>query len=86
MITINGKTYQGNSVQITGDKIIIDGKEVNEDSKKIDVVFNYPLENFEIENCNTVTINGDCTTVTSKMGTLKYKEKLKEMLPLKMVM
>lgn len=72
-ITINGKTYQGSSVNITNNKVIIDGEEVDDVSKEpvvyIDV---YPDKGSKVENVNTVsgdiTIHGNATSIKTTSG------------------
>ena len=72
-VSINGKTYTGNNVTITGDSVYIDGKlhdDSNDDSKTINVVVNGDLDSIEVETCNRITVNGDSKFINSKNGNI----------------
>lgn len=56
-ITINGKTYSGKNVSINGNKVIIDGKETNQNIDEIkEITIIGDVHNL---NCQCVTINGN---------------------------
>lgn len=66
MININGKTFSGNDVVINNGKIIIDGKEINnEDQKTININIEGNLDSLEVGSCNKLSIKGDVGTVES---------------------
>ena len=51
MIKINGKTYFGNSIQISNNKVIIDGKDVTNDHDSKEITITEKLELIEGELC-----------------------------------
>lgn len=72
MISINGKTYTGNSVTVANGKVMIDGKLADQDgSKEIYITVNGNVENLNIDYCDSLDIGGDCGTVQSTNGDLK---------------
>ena len=53
-ITINGKTYSGKNVSINGNKVIIDGKETNQNIDEIKEI-TLKIENISKTTENTIT-------------------------------
>lgn len=71
MITINGKTYSGNNISISGNKVYIDGKMAdNEHDKEINIIVNGNVESLDVDNCNKIQITGDCKTAKTTNGDL----------------
>ena len=62
-VTINGVTYQGHgSVRISNNKVYIGGVEVTskqQDQKQITIVVHGDVTSLEVDNCETITINGN---------------------------
>lgn len=56
-VSINGVPYSGHNVSIYGDKIVIDGKEVDSITSKT----------------ITVTVNGDCESVETASGDISVE-------------
>lgn len=74
MITINGKIYSGNSISVNNDIVIIDGKRVDDDDKKvINIKVEGNIETLDVDYCDEINITGDCKTVTSKNGNIQVK-------------
>ncbi len=77
MNIINGKIYGGKSISISGNKIIIDGKDVTPNSKEITIVINADLDSLEVDVCEYITIHGNCNTVESTNGSIKVSKDIK---------
>lgn len=75
MITINGKTYKGNNLQISGNQVLIDGKRVDqqEDEKVINITVEGNIDTLDVDYCDKLEITGDCGSVTSKNGNIQVK-------------
>ena len=68
-ISINGKTYKGNDLSISGGKVYIDGKLQHEEDKiDINITVNGNLDTLEVDACNTITVKQNCKVVTCKNG------------------
>jgi len=68
MITINGKSYKGNSITIINDKVIIDGKEVETDEKTINITVEGSITKLKVDSCNTLEVGGDVHKLTTMSG------------------
>lgn len=69
MIIINGQVYDGNSVSISGNKVIIDGKNCTpKDAKEINITVNGDIKKLSVDVCNTLKIKGKCGEVKTKSG------------------
>ena len=69
MITINGKTYKGNNIVVSGDCVYIDGKKMEgDDSKEININVVGDLGSIKVDNCNKLEVRGNCSSVESKNG------------------
>lgn len=78
MITVNGKTYNGNNLVISGNNVIIDGKSVNtEDTKEINIVVNGDISSIDVDNCNFIEVNGNCEDVETTNGDVYVTETVK---------
>jgi hypothetical protein len=75
MITINGKTYQGNNLQITGNRVYIDGKPVDqeEDEKTINISVDGDIQTLKVDSCNQIDVTGNCKSVNSTNGNIQVK-------------
>lgn len=76
MININGKTYYGNNISISGNKIIIDDKDVSKehDSKEITVHIDGNVDNVSIEYCKSISINGDVGNIKTSSGDIECND------------
>jgi len=66
MVIINGKSYHGNSISISGNKVIIDGVDQTPDAKEINVSVTGNIGNLDVDYCNKLEVFGD---VTGKLST-----------------
>ena len=74
MITMNGKTYQGNNIVIQNDKVFIDGKEqgTDEKAKVINVIVTANIESLEVDYCDKLEVMID----DELWPLVKYREML----------
>lgn len=68
MISFNGKTYSGTMLSIKNGKIFIDGKQVEDDSKEINIVINGNIDSIDVDSCNTIIVDGYCNSVKTTNG------------------
>ncbi len=74
MVTINGKTYNGNNLSVVNNKVYIDGKLVDqEDAKVINIHVEGNIETLDVDHCDVLEIKGNCGNVTSKNGNIVVK-------------
>lgn len=73
MIIINNKKYNGNSVIISNNKIIIDGKEIIEELKEINITIQGDIKELKVDSCNYCEITGNVNSVSTMSGNVKYK-------------
>ncbi len=67
-ISINGKSFFGNSITINGNKIIVDGKDITPNEKTINIVVNGNIDNLEVDSCNKLEIHGDVNKLKNCSG------------------
>ena len=68
---IFNSNYAGRYITISGNKIIIDGKDVtadHKDAKEISIVVNGDLENLDVDYCKGIAISGNVGRVRSGSG------------------
>ena len=71
-ITINGRSFSGNSVSIVNGSVFINGSKVDAgDSKeiKIEVVGN--VDQLKVDSCDSLTISGSAGSVSTVSGDVK---------------
>ena len=77
MITINGKTFFGNSVIITDNRIIIDGKEDLDvksiPEKEINIHIDGDINEVKADYCSKITVNGNVKKVQTTSGDIEVK-------------
>lgn len=74
MININGRTYSGNNIQISNNRVIIDGKDVtgdHKDEKVINISVEGNIESLDVGYCQKISVKGDCGRVKSASGDVK---------------
>lgn len=69
-ININGKTYRGNNVAIINGRVLIDGKEVSNQSPgpRIDIVVHGNLETLQVDCCDKVKVDGSVGSLSTVSG------------------
>lgn len=68
-IIINGKVYNGQSVSINNNKIVIDGNIlVNEESKTINIYIEGNVDNLQVDACEKVMVNGFVNSLSTMSG------------------
>jgi len=68
VIVINGVSYTGNSVSISNNKIVINGKEVKDDSKVINITIDGNVDSLNVDNCVKVVVNGFVNDLNTMSG------------------
>ena len=68
MITINGNKYSGNSIVVSNNKVIINGKDVTPDSKNIEIKVDGDIDELKVDNCNNIEVNGNVNNIKSTNG------------------
>jgi len=73
MITINGKTYTGNNIQVINNKVIIDGVDISNDidAKEINITVQGNLGVLEVDHAKLVEIHGDINILNNGSGDVK---------------
>jgi hypothetical protein len=75
MININGMSFTGSKVQITNNKIYIDGKLLDEshleDAKVFNIIVDGPLSKLDVENAESIEIKGDVGSVKTTNGNVQ---------------
>lgn len=67
-IIINGKSYNGNNITIKNGDIIIDGNNIEIDSKNINIIVNGDIDKLDITSCNSLEIKGDVNSIKTTSG------------------
>lgn len=73
-VTINGRVVVGDvcgSLQITGGRVIINGKDVTPDAKEISITIEGDVQALDVDVCNQVTVNGSAGRVKTGTGNVK---------------
>ena len=72
MININGKQYSGNNLCVSGNRVYVDGKEVEaEDQKTITIVVDGNIEQLSVDSCKSVEIKGNVHSVKTVSGDVR---------------
>lgn len=71
MIRINNNDYAGRSISISGNKIIVDGKDISgdhRDSKVITINVTGDLDSLDVDYCDKIEINGNVSKARTGSG------------------
>lgn len=68
MIKINNKVYNGNSISIINNKVIIDGNDVTPESKDINIIVEGNIESIKADTCNTISVTGSIGSISTMSG------------------
>lgn len=68
MIKINNKVYNGNSISISGNKIIIDGIDVTPESLQVQIIVESNIESIKADTCNTISVTGSVGSISTMSG------------------
>jgi hypothetical protein len=68
MINFNGKMYSGRSIVITNGRVNIDGRDVTEEAKHINIVIDGSIDSLTVDYCNTVTVKEVAKNVKTQSG------------------
>lgn len=67
-ININNNSYVGRSIVITGNKVIIDGKDVTPDSKSIEIKVEGNINELKVDACEKVSVTGNVEKLSTQSG------------------
>jgi len=67
-IIINGKSYVGSSVSINNNKIVINGNEINDSSKVINITIEGNVETVAVDYCEKIVVNGFVNKLSTTSG------------------
>ena len=67
-IIINGKSYTGNSISINKNQIIINGVNIVEDSKVINIAIEGNVDILSVDVCEKVVVHGFVNSVSTMSG------------------
>ena len=67
-VIINNKSYSGRSIQISGNKIIIDGVDVTPDAKNINIEVNGNIDDLVADCCSTIKFKGTVGKIKTTSG------------------
>lgn len=67
-ITINGKSYVGNSISISKNQIIINGTNIVEDSKIINISIEGNVDSLNVDACEKVVVQGFVNSLSTMSG------------------
>ena len=76
IVKMNGVTYNGNSISMRGNKIIIDGVDVtgdHEDAKKINVIVEGDINSFDIDYAEKIAVAGNVTDLKTMSGSVEVR-------------
>jgi hypothetical protein len=75
MININGMSFSGQNIQITNNRIYIDGKLIEDqeavESKIIHIMVDGNVSKLEVDNAESVTVTGDAGSVKTVNGNVR---------------
>lgn len=67
-ITINGKTYTGNSIIISNNEVYIDGERADSEGKQINISVQGDIEKLHVDACSLIKVAGDVGIASSVSG------------------
>lgn len=75
MININGQSFSGQNIQITNNRIYIDGKLIEDqevvESKNIYITVDGNVSKLEVDNAETISVTGDANTIKTTNGNVR---------------
>lgn len=69
-IVINGVSYSGNSIVVSNNKVIIDGKDMTPNEKQITIMVDGDVNDLNISSCNKLTVNGNVNELSTQSGSV----------------
>jgi hypothetical protein len=68
-IQINGVTITGNqSIKVSGNKVIVDGKDITPDAKVISITVSGNIETLSADTVEKIEVTGSCGSVKTMSG------------------
>lgn len=72
-ITINGKTYSGNNINVINGKVIIDGVEQTPEGKQILIAVKGNVNTITVDSCEKIAVQGDIGNVKTMSGDVEVR-------------
>ena len=72
-IKINGVSYVGDSLVVKNNKIFIDGKEHEIDSKTINISVTGNIDSISADSCQKISVKGDVNTLKTMSGDVEIE-------------
>ena len=73
-VIINGKSYIGSTVKVSGNKITINGTDVTPDTKIVNITIEGDVDEVHADYCEKIVVNGNAKTVTTTSGDIECKD------------
>ena len=73
-IIINGKSYIGSNVSVSGNKITINGTDVTPDTKIVNITIEGDVDEVRADYCEKIIVNGNVKTVSTTSGDIECKD------------
>lgn len=67
-ISINGNSFEGNSISVINGKVIVDGRDVTPESVTITIEVQGNVDQLNIGACKSIKIDGGCNDIRSGSG------------------
>jgi len=73
-VIINGATFNGSTLNISGGRVIVNGKDVTPtDTKEINITINGNVDELEVDACSKISITGDVGNIKTVIGNVDVK-------------
>ena len=67
-ININGKIYSGDIIIVSGNKVVIDGKEIKEESKVMNITIDGNIDTLSVDACEKISVTGSVENLKTMSG------------------
>jgi hypothetical protein len=67
-IIINGKSYLGNSITVSKNKVIVDGIDVTPDGKQININVENDINELIVDCCEKINVGGNVNKIKTSSG------------------
>lgn len=73
-VIINGKSYIGSTVKVSGNKITINGTDVTPDTKIVNITIEGDVDEVSADYCEKIVVNGNVKTLQTTSGDIECKD------------
>jgi len=74
---INGMNFNGNTITISNNKVIVNGQDVTPDAKEINITVEGNIEKIEAEYCNKINVTGEVGNIKTMSGDIEINGNVK---------